>query len=277
MFGLFRRNKMLNPVALPPHSMILMSACQSIKPMKRIEFEMADQSLEDVFEWLTEQDHNQWCNGGHYSLSDQMIAHYQLNLSRYLDSSNLPVVFSNCTETLLHALPLLHAKRKELGIVHVGNQFEIKPTLEPEAGSVYHFSLARFNECRLFCMGIDATSQTEKTFEYAEDLGLNWLTLSECQFGHRLHVKQQLANYLSHCDEIVLNIDLASLCPKSRLESEHYLEVQMVTRIIRQCLLSEKVKLVQLVGWKDKHIFAKSTLSVLQELVSLIPHNDKVA
>lgn len=277
MFGLFRRNKILNPVGVSAYSMALMSAAQPIKPMKRVEFEMADQSLEDVFEWLTEQAHNRWVNGGHYSLSEQMIARYQLNLSRYLASNSLPVVFSNCTETMLHALPLLHSKDKELGIIHIGNQFEIKASLEPEIGSAYHFALARFSEFRLFCMGIHADSQNEKTLEYAEDLGCDWMTLPECQFSHRLDVKQKLTNYLAHCDEVVLNIDLQSLCPKSRLEGRDHLDIQMVSRILRQCLLSEKVKLVQLVGWKDKHLFAKSTLSILQELASMAPSSDKVA
>ncbi|GAK86039.1 hypothetical protein JCM19238_3629 [Vibrio ponticus] len=51
----------------------------------------------------------------------------------------------------------------------------------------------------------------------------------------------------------------------------------MVNRIIRQSLISGKVKMVQLVGWKDKHIFARSTLSILQELAGMVPTNDKVA
>ncbi|EGU46136.1 arginase/agmatinase/formimionoglutamate hydrolase arginase family protein [Vibrio ichthyoenteri ATCC 700023] len=277
MFGLFRRNKTHDLVGVPTHSMALISAAQPIKPMKLVEFEMAEQSLSDVFDWMTEQSHNRWINGGHFSLSDQMIGRYQLNLSRYFGSNSLPVVFTNSTETLLHALPLLHSTSKELGIIHIGNQFENKATLEPEVGSAYHFALARFNEFRLFCIGIDPRVQSEHAFEYAEDLGCDWLTLPECQFSHRLQVKQQVTNYLSHCDEIVLNIDLESLCARSRLEADRNLDVQIVTRIIRQCLMSGKVKLVQLVGWKDKHVFAKSTQVILQELAGMVPSSDQVA
>lgn len=276
MFGLFRRKKTRNSISSPAFSMVLMSISQSIKPMKQVEFEMADQSLQDVFDWLAEQEHSRWLNGGHYMLSEQMIGRYQLNLNRYLGSSTLPVVFSNCTEGVLHALPLLNGG-KALGIIHIGSQFEINPTLEPELGSAYHFALARFSDLHLFCMGINDARQNEKTLEYAEDLGCDWLMLSECQFGHRFYVKEQLTSYLAHCDQVVLNIDLASLCPQSYLGSERHLEVHMVSRIIRQSLMSGKVAMVQLVGWKDKHIFAKSTLSILQELAGIVPTNDKVA
>ncbi|HAS62396.1 MAG TPA: arginase [Vibrio sp.] len=277
MFGLFRRNKTHSITGVSSFSMVLMSISQQIKPIKQVEFEMADQSLQDVFDWLAEQENSRWLNGGHYMLSEQMIGRYQLNLSRYLGSQTLPVVFSNCTEGMLHVLPLLNTTNKELGVIHIGNQFEMKPTLEPELGSAYHFALARFNELRLFCMGIDGVRQSEKELEYAEDLGCDWLTLPECQFSHRFQLKEQLASFLSHCDQVVLNIDLASLCPQSQVGTERYLEVHMVSRIIRHSLMSGKVKMVQLVGWKDKHIFSKSTLAILQELSEMVPTNDKVA
>ncbi|MBA5761197.1 arginase [Vibrio sp. 404] len=277
MFGFFRRNKTHSITGVSSFSMVLVSIAQQIKPIKQVEFEMADQSLQDVFDWLAEQENNRWLNGGHYMLSEQMVGRYQLNISRYLGSHTLPVVFSNCTEGLLHVLPLLNANDKELGVIHIGSQFELKSTLEPEVGSAYHFALARFNELRLFCMGIDGARQNDKTLEYAEDLGCDWLTLPECQFSHRFQMKEQLASFLSHCDQVVLNIDLASLCPQSQIGTERYLEVHMVSRIIRQSLMSGKVEMVQLVGWKDKHIFAKSTRTILQELSGMVPTNDKVA
>lgn len=277
MFGLFRRNKTHSITGVSSFAMSLLSVAQHLKPMKNVEFEMANQSLEDVFEWLAEQEASNWLNGGHYLLNDQSIARYQLHLSRYLGAHTLPVVFSNCSESILHALPMLNIANQDLGIVHIGNQFEVKASLEPEIGSAFHFALARFNETRLFCLGIDKEDQSDKILEYAEDLGCDWMTLNECQFSHRFQVKQQLASYLAHCDQIVLNIDLASLAPKSRLEASRCVDVQLVNRIIRQALVSGKVKMIQLVGWKDKHIFAKSTLSILHEIASMVPSSDRAA
>ncbi len=277
MFGLFRRNKIQSVTETLANRMVFLSVSERIKPMKQVDFEMADQSLEEIFDWVADISKQRWVNGGHYNLTDQPCEQYQFHLSRFLGSQALPVVFSNNSETLLHALPIHCSSRRELGIVHIGRQFEIKASLEPEQGSAFHFALSRYNECRLFCLGIDPALQDERTLEYAEDLGCDWMTLAECSFGLRFQVKHQLANYLAHCDDVIVNIDLSCLSPVSRLEGGSAMNVQMVNRMIRQLLISGKVRQVQLVGYKDKHLYSKQTQSVLRELTDMLPHREWAA
>ena len=271
MFGLFRRNKTQSITGISSGRLALLTVSEKLKPMKQVEFEMADQSLEEMYEWLSTIDKQSWFNGGHYTLAEHSAAKYQLQISRFLGSEVLPVVLTNNCESLLYALPLLHSPRKELGILHIGRQLELKASLELEQGSAFHFALTRYNECRLFCLGIDVEAQTERTLEYAEDLGCDWMTLSECSFSQRFHVKQQLATYLSHCEDVVINIDLACLYPISRLERGSALDVQMVSRMLRQMLISGKVRQIQLVGYKDKHLYSKQTQAILHELATLFP------
>lgn len=277
MFGLFRRNKVQSITGVLSHHLVLLSVSEKLKPMRQVDFEMADQSLEEMYEWISDLDGYRWVNGGHYDLSNSPSGQYQLHLSRFLGSEALPVVLTNNSETLLHSLPLLNSQHKELGIIHIGRQFELKASLEPVQGSAFHFALSRYNESRLFCLGIDQTQQDERTFEYAEDLGCDWMTLSECSFSQRFQVKHQLANYLSHCDEVVVNIDLPSLYPVSRLERGSALDVQVVSRMIRQLLISGKVRQVQLVGYKDKHLYSKQTQAILHELTQMFPSNNCAA
>ncbi|MFM2587550.1 arginase [Vibrio sp. TBV020] len=277
MFGLFRRNKVQSITGVLSHRLVLLSVSEKLKPMKQVEFEMANQSLEEMYEWIADIDGYRWINGGHYDLSNQPTGHYQLHLSRFLGSEALPVILTNNSETILHSLPLLHSPHKELGIIHLGRQFELKASLDPVQESAFHFALSRYNECRLFCLGIDPTHQDDRTLEYAEDLGCDWMTLPECSFGHRFQVKQQLANYLSYCDEVVVNIDLPSLYPVSRLERGSALDVQVVSRMIRQLLVSGKVRQVQLVGYKDKHLYSKQTQTILHELTQMFPSNNRAA
>lgn len=277
MFGLFRRNKAHQTSEISSHQLTLISVSEPLKSMKRVDFEMADQSLEDVYEWLSLHDKYCWFNGGHYNLNEQPIGKYQLQLSSYLGAKSLPVVLTNNTETLLYSLPLLASPRKELGIVHIGRQFELKACLEPDKGSAFHFALSRYSECRLFCLGIDGTQLDEQTAEYAEDLGCDWLTLEECSFGHRLSIKQQIASYLSHCDDIALNIDLDCLYPLSRIETGSAVDLQVMHRIVRQLLLSGKVRQIQLVGYKDKHLYSKQTLGLLRELAQVYPISHRAA
>ena len=277
MFGLFRRNKTHSITGISSHRLALLTVSERLKPMKQVDFEIADQSLEEMFDWLVSLDQPHWLNGGHYNLNDQPTGKYQLHLSRFLGSSTLPVVLTNNSESLLYSLPLLNSPRKELGIIHIGRQFELKASLEPDQGSAFHFALSRYNECRLFCLGIDNANLDGRTLEYAEDLGCDWLTLPECSFSHRFQVKQQLATYLSHCEDVVLNIDLACLYPVSRLERGSALDVQMVNRMLRQILVSGKVRQIQLVGYKDKHLFSKQTQSVLHQLTEMFPTSNKAA
>lgn len=277
MFGLFRRNKTHSITGNSSQKLALLTVSEQLKPMKQVDFEMANQSLEEMFEWLSTVDQSYWLNAGHFNLSEQPAGKYQLHLSRFLGTSTLPVVLTNNCETLLYSLPLLHSPRKEFGIIHIGRQFELKASLEPSQGSAYHFALSRYNECRLFCLGIDNVNQNERVYEYAEDLGCDWLTLPECRFSHRFHVKQQLATYLAHCKEVIVNIDLECLYPLSRLERSSALEVQMVNRMLRQILVSGKVRQIQLVGYKDKHLFSKQTQSVIHQLTEMFPSSDRAA
>ncbi|EGA71594.1 hypothetical protein VISI1226_12446 [Vibrio sinaloensis DSM 21326] len=277
MFGLFRRNKTQSITGISSERLALLTVSEWLKPMKQVDFEMADQSLEEMYEWLSTLDKQSWLNGGHYNVTEQPSGKYQLHLSRFLGSEVLPVVLTNNCESLLYSLPLLHSPRKDLGIIHIGRQLELKASLEPDQGSAFHFALTRYNECRLFCLGIDAQAESDRALEYAEDLGCDWMTLPECSFGHRFQVKQQLASYLSHCEDIVVNIDLACLYPVSRLERGSALDVQMVNRMLRQMLISGKVRQIQLVGYKDKHLYSKQTQAILHELAALFPSSHRAA
>lgn len=271
MFGLFRRNKPQETTDYTSHQLTLISVTEKLKSMKQVDFEMADQSLEEVYEWLSQHDKHCWRNGGHFNLSEQPVGKYQLQLSNHLGVQSLPVVLTNNTETMLHSLPLLSSPRKELGIVHIGRHFELKALLEPDKGSAFHFALSRYSECRLFCLGIDKSQLDDRTLDYAEDLGCDWLSMEECSFSHRFQIKQQIASYLAHSDDIVLNIDLECLYPVSRLESHSAVDTQMMNRIVRQLLISGKVRQIQLVGYKDKHLYSKQTLALLHELAQVYP------
>lgn len=277
MFGLFRRHNKHTTIGLTSHRLVMLSVSERLKPMAQVEFEMTNQSLEEMYQWVADSQGSHWFNGGHFNLSTQSRDDYQLSLSHCLGSQAMPVVLTNQCETLLYTLPLIQSSSRELGIVHVGRQFELKPSLELEQGSAFHFALSRYSECRLFCLGINALQQSERVLEYAEDLGCDWLSIEECSFPHRFQVKQQLATYLAHCDDIVVNIDLNSLYPLTRLEGHSALEVPMVNRMLRQLLLSNKVRQVQLVGYKDKHLYSKQTQSILHELGQLSPFRDRAA
>ncbi|CSI42514.1 arginase/agmatinase/formimionoglutamate hydrolase [Vibrio cholerae] len=46
----------------------------------------------------------------------------------------------------------------------------------------------------------------------------------------------------------------------------------MVLRVLRQMILSGKVRYIQLVGAKDKLIYSKQAKEIVDELMNLAPH-----
>lgn len=270
MLSLFKRYR-LSRTAVPHISAFtFMTVCERVKPMSRVEFEFAQQSLEFASDWLYQQQSNpNYADAGHLVLNDASDARYQHVLSRHLALSSVPVVLANCHELLLNALPVLALDNDEIGMIHVGHDFELKQTLDPQVGSVYHFALSRFSNARLFCLGIDAERVPSQTWEYAEDLGCDWLTEEECSFRNRNQLKSQLGHYIEHCDQLVLSVDLASLVPGNGLDEHKILDNQLVLRAIRQAVMSGKVKMIQLVGAKDKLIYSKQTKEIVDELCSL--------
>ncbi|MEF1262374.1 arginase, partial [Vibrio harveyi] len=188
-----------------------------------------------------------------------------------------PVVLSNCTEAVLSMLPVVVCDDDEVGIIHIGHKMNLNPTLEPRVGSAFHFALSRYQNVRLFFAGSSEQDTKQEVWEYAEDQGCDWVTDREFCFRHRNHLKQQMGNYLDHCNQVIVSIDLASLLTKNSLDGTPALDIQMVLRTIRLCLVSGKVKAIQLVGDRDRLVYSKQTKAILEELYQMAPLIDHAA
>ncbi|MGC9422253.1 MULTISPECIES: arginase family protein [Vibrio] len=270
MLSLFKRSRLSRPSTAAIPAFTFCTVCEQVKPMSPVEFEFAQQSLEFASDWLYQRQVNAtYADAGHLVLRDPADSRFRDLLSHHLAMNSLPVVLGNCHELLLNALPLLALDNEELGIIHIGHQFELKQTLDRQLGSVYHFALSRYQQTHLFYFGIDPERVDSQTWEYAEDLGCNWLTEAECSFRHRTQVKNQLDHYIEHCDQLVVSVDLASLVPSHGLDEHKILDSQMVLRVLRQAIMSGKVKMIQLIGAKDKLIYSKQTKTMIDELAHL--------
>ncbi len=249
-----------------------MTVCESLSPMSKGAYELADQSLENASEWLYQQhDHTTAVNCGHFAHTDLEQGVFQEALSLALSRHSIPVVVTNCTEVILSMLPVVVSNQDEVGIVSIGHNLNLNQTLEPRVGSAFHFALSRYQNVRLFFAGANEQEIKQETWEYAEDQGCDWVTGREFIFRHRNNLKQQVSNYLDHCDQVILSIDLGSLVAKNHLNSDMSLDLQMVLRTIRLCLISGKVKAIQLVGDRDRLVFSRQTKAIIEELYQIAP------
>lgn len=279
MLSFFKRYKFHHTPKQPHHyPFSFMTVCEHLAPMSKGAFELADQSLENASEWLYQQhDHATAANFGHFSHSKLESGEFQEALSLSLSRHSIPVLVSNCTEAILSMLPVVVSYRDEVGIVNIGHKMSLKPTLEPRMGSAFHFALSRYQNVRLFFAGVSEQDTKQETLEYAEDQGCDWVTDREFTFRHRNHVKQQISNYLDHSDQIIVTIDLGSLSTKNNLEGTPSLDIQMVLRTLRLCLVSGKVKAIQLVGDRDRLVYSRQTKAILEELYQMAPLLDHAA
>lgn len=272
MLSLFKRYRMNRSSVHTFSPFTFLTVCERVKPMAQVEFEFAQQSLELSSEWLYKQQSNlNYSDAGHFVVQDHQDVAYQELLSRHFALCSVPVALANCHELILKAMPVLALDNEEIGVIHIGHGFELKQSLEPTLGSAFHFMLSRFQNTRAFFIGADLKRTASQVLEYAEDLGCDWLSSDECSFRHRTQLKNQLNHFMEHCDQLVVNIDLASLVPSTGLSDDEVLDNQMVLRILRHAILSKKVKMVQLVGSKDKLIYSKQTKEIVDELCSLSP------
>ncbi|MCR9386390.1 arginase family protein [Vibrio metoecus] len=273
MLSLFKRYRLHRTPSHPTSTFGFMTVCQRVKPMSLVEFEFAQQSLDVASDWLYQQQSGmKYADATHYVLEGKSDTHYQQALSQSVAMGIIPVAFVNCHEMVLNTLPVLAQDNMNIGIVHIGHGFELKQTLDLQLGSAFHFALSRFAQAKLFCIGIDTEHVNTQTREYAEDLGCDWVSHEECGFLNRTQLKNQLNSYIEHSEQLVINIDLASLVPGNGLEEHKVLDNQIVLRVLRQMALSGKVRYIQVVGAKDKLIYSKQTKEIVDELMDLAPH-----
>ncbi len=255
-----------------------MTVCEQIAPMSKGAFELADHSIENATEWLYEQhDHTTAANCGHFTHTNIENGDFQKALSLTLSHHSIPVVVTNCAEVILSMLPIMATCQDDVGIVTIGHRMNLNQTLEPRLGSAFHFALSRYQNVRLFFAGVNERETKQETWEYAEDQGCDWVTEREFIFRNRNSVKQQVSNYLDHCDQVIITIDLGSLVTKNDIDVDMSLDIQMVLRTIRLCLVSGKVKAIQLVGDQDRLIYSKQTKAIIEELYQIAPLIDHAA
>ncbi len=273
MRNLFKRYRLGHPAQGRVRPFTFMTVCQQVKPMSLVAFEFSQQSLEFASDWLYQQQpSNSYGDAGHFVIDKGELLRFQENLTRYMTMNSIPVLLSNCHETLVSAMPALLPDETEetLGFVSIGEKFALKQTLGLQLDSAFHFILSRYPQARLFTMGIDEHLVTPEAVEYAEDMACDWLSLDECSFRQRNNVKARLSSFVARNDHLVVNIDLASLVPPVHgIDDVRVIDHQVALRALNQCLASGKVKLIQLVGASDKLIYSRENKALVDRLCSL--------
>lgn len=270
MLSFFKRHQKASVIEHHHSPFTYLTLSEFVKPMTIVEFETAQQSLENASEWLYQLNKRKTgTDCDNFSRKDVENGNYQEALSRALSRRAIPIVLTNCAESVLSSMPVLFSGSEEVGLVNLSHSMGLKATLDVKLGTAFHFALTRYHNTRAFFVGVNESHTSSAVWEHAEDLGCNWLTEKEFTFRHRNDCKEHLGSFIDHCDRLVISIDLASIVAKASIEDCQALDMQMVMRTLRQCLLSGKTTFIQIVGDRDKLIYSRECKNMLEELDQL--------
>jgi|GEM_PF-908660 len=264
------KNIWFHPTKTSVHTKVLLaSQCTKLPRMADKSFEVAEQLLEPIYDWYDSYElkgGSELAQGGfhRHALESQIGQEFWLRqLSDWLNSAHLPVVMTNCHESIVTNLTPLVANGS-IGVISIGHQFNMTPTLEMRPGSAYHFALSRYEQLQYLGLGIDEELQTISQLDYAEDMNCYWLTRAECNLRHRQKLKDQLFSFGEKVDQIVIDIDLASIVANYRYQMAAGIDIQWLTKVLRYCLASGKVRFIQLVGDKEYLLYSRPVKQILE-------------
>lgn len=272
MFNIFKQ--FLRPHTYAPQyaPLTITTVNEWFKPLTNTLFEDSDILLETASEWLLEQGvANQVQTAGHFCFrkgSDSQSLQQKLltSLIQQIEEHRLPLLLSNQHEVLLKTLPYFTTQFEDIGIINVNLNLLMAPSVDVCSQSMLHFALTRHPQCRAFHIGTDISQQHFSAFDYAEDMGCDWLTLEDVNHRNKAAIKEQLSRFISHCDKVLLTIDLASISNVNAKILKPKIDSALVFRLLRQCLTSQKLALLQLVGCYEQDIYSRTTQRLVQEI-----------
>ncbi|CAH0528927.1 arginase family protein [Vibrio hippocampi] len=271
MLNIFKQ--LWRPTNYAPQSspLTLTTVNEWLKPVSRDLFEDSDALLETASEWLLEQGiAARIQHTGHFCLDNDIPSKLReqkllSGLIKQIEQHRLPLLLCNQHEVILRALPYFSQQYSDVGIVNINLNLLMDPCVDVSANSMIHFALTRHQQCRAFHIGVDVASNSFANFEYAEDMGCDWLTLEEVTHRNKAMIKDQLSRFISHCDKLVVTIDLASIANVNDRVLKQKIDASLVFKLLRQCLASQKVLTIQLVGSNEQDIYSRTTQRLVQE------------
>lgn len=273
MFGIFRRHRLIQNAGICVYPYTFFTVCKWVRPMSLAEYELSEQSLDNVSDWLDNSRAGRRSSHDfdyhHYSIRPNCVENLQTSLSRCFSMQSVPVIFSNCHETLLDVVASLLQDGGTLGVLDICKSFNLKPSLELCYGSAFQFLLSKYDRFGATYLGIDAQCpDSEQQQERAADFGCDWLTLDEYRLKHKSVIQEKVAHYLNHYDQSILVVDLDSLHPKHELDNK-VIDISMVLKTIEQCMASDQLRLIMLVGRRDNAIYSRETKAIYQQIKTL--------
>ncbi|WP_415720814.1 arginase family protein [Photobacterium ganghwense] len=170
---------------------------------------------------------------------------------------------------------LPNAGQTRIGIINIDANFQLRRSLAVRAGSAFH-SVASFcqehhREFHYLGLGMCDHTNSQATFAYARELGVDWLLDREMKMKNRKRIQATIEAYLARVDHVHLSLDLSvfpSLVAEGVNLSRIYgVNLPVVEMVIRQIMESGKVRIMDVTGLNTEFDYQGDTARLAAKLI----------
>ncbi|RQW64930.1 hypothetical protein [Vibrio viridaestus] len=228
---------------------IFMTACKWAFPMSQAKFELFEQSLDNLFNWLENKD----VSRGHFVSKNQINPELLTTLKRSLGYQLTPVIVANSLDLIIDIYPTVAVGAAKTGILHVGR---------------YNWLNLRDQNKQQDILG-----SLQKCFPEIDVLSLGKLDHEKLPTVPSTDMREVsplipldgVDEFINTHEQIILTFDLSSLSKGVGLLEEKALDKE-VKELIERCTATDKVRMILLTGDSDRSLYSRKTKAIYDGL-----------
>lgn len=251
MFSFFRRRAMSQLQGYYRYPFLFMTACKWVAPMSQAKFELFQQSLDNLFNWLENKD----VAKGHFISRNQVNSELLLTLKRGLGYQLTPVVIANSLDLLIDVYPTVAHEPAKTGIIHIGRYNWLNIREQNKNMEVMNMLKKCYANLDVFSIG---TVNQELDLE----------DISSEPIGDALRFNENVKEFIENHEQILVSFDVSSMAKNSEGFDYRQRENE-IKKFLEVSLNSEKLRLVLLIADSDRALYSRKTKVIYDGLKEL--------
>lgn len=167
----------------------------------------------------------------------------------------------------------------KIGIINFDPNFELRLTPSPKLDSAFHavnqYCLETFRIFNYLGLGICKRTNSLDTFEYAKQLGCDWLLDKHMSVNYRVLIQETLDRFIEQVDHIHLSVDLAVIYQQVLQSKNSHLDSSQAQGITLEILIfaltiiarSGKLKMLDIVTLNPELEYSHKTAAYVSSII----------
>ncbi len=236
---------------------LFMTACKWVAPMSQAKFELFQQSMDNLFNWLENKD----IAKGHFISRNQVNSELLLTLKRGLGYQLTPVVIANSLDLLIDVYPTVVQEPAKTGIIHIGRYNWLNIREQHKHMEVMNMLKKCYLNLDVFSIGT-INQEPNSGENYSESVAV----------GEPLRFNEDVKEFIESHEQILVTFDLSSMAKNSDGFDYRQRENE-IKKFLEVSLNSEKLRLVLLIADSDRSLYSRKTKVIYDGLKELAGSN----